>query len=94
MTRSQPPFGISTYAANLPREAVGSVVDAPDRRPEGTSSWSRFGDGLLDRYRSHQIDGKPRMFFKSGSGDDVLLSFLLYTLDLASITSSDTILYL
>ncbi|KAF6230522.1 hypothetical protein HO133_004866 [Letharia lupina] len=53
---SQGPFTIGSYAAGLPRDALGMAMEIRDRPQENNHSGSwvpRVGDGRADRYRHH-----------------------------------------
>ena len=57
---SQGPYPIGSYAASLPREALGTAMEIRDRPQDNnhTGSWMpRLGDGRADRYRHHPTEG-------------------------------------
>lgn len=60
---TQTPFTITSYAASLPRDALGTATDPTSQLPENGRSWARVQDEREVGYRSRGSEGKTRSRF-------------------------------
>ena len=75
---SQGPFTVGSYAASLPRDALGTTMELRERPQDNnhSGSWtSRIGDGRADRYRQYTTEGEDHIACHAG---DVCVCFVSF----------------
>ena len=74
---SQGPFTVGSYAASLPRDALGTAMEIREKPQDNnhSGSWmSRIGDGRADRYRQYTTEGED--LIACHAGDVCCVSFI------------------